>query len=116
MYMTTLEGPKSALTFNSNPLCEINGKNFGLEYRVAVGRGGAGLENKGVSWTMQSVVVLVAIFVLSFVAGFGWYTGGAAARVIARTLKRDSPRRPAKERAEAQPSRVKGHEADEPAV
>jgi hypothetical protein len=76
----------------------------------------AGLETKEVSWTMQSIVVLVAIFVLSFVAGFGWYTGGAAARVIAKTLKRDSPRQPAKERAEAQPSRVKGHEADEPAV
>ena len=65
---------------------------------------------------MHSFVVLVAIFVLSFVAGFGWYTGGAAARVIAKTLKRDNPRGPAKERAEAQPSRVKGHEADEPVV
>ena len=65
---------------------------------------------------MQSIVVLVAIFALSFVAGFGWYTGGAAARVIAKTLKRDNPRGPAKERAEAQPSRVKGHEAHEPVV
>jgi len=65
---------------------------------------------------MHSFVVLVAIFVLSFVAGFGWYTGGAAARVIARTLKRDSPRLPAKERGGVDPSRVKGHEAGEPVV
>jgi len=65
---------------------------------------------------MQSIVVLVAIFVLSFVAGFGWYTGGAAARVIAKTLKRESPRGPAKELGGAEPSRVKGHEADEPVV
>ena len=74
------------------------------------------MATKEVSWTMQSIVVLVAIFVLSFVAGFGWYTGGATARVIAKSLKRDSPRGPAKERAEAQTSRVKGHEADEPVV
>jgi len=63
---------------------------------------------------MHSFLVLVAIFVLSFVAGFGWYTGGAAARVIARILKRDGPRGPAKERAGGELSRVKGHEADEP--
>jgi len=33
--MTTLEGPKSAITFNSNPLCEINGKNFGLGFGLS---------------------------------------------------------------------------------
>ena len=77
---------------------------------------GAGLATKEVEWNMQSIVVLVAIFVLSFVAGFGWYTGSAAARVIAKTVKRDRSREPVKERDEVEPSRVKGHEADQPVV
>ena len=77
---------------------------------------GAGLATKEVEWNMQSIVVLVAIFVLSFVAGFGWYAGAAAARVAARSLKRDSSREPAKERGGVGPSRVKGREADEPVV
>ncbi len=77
---------------------------------------GSGPATKEVRWTMQSIVVLVAIFVLSFIAGFGWYTGAGAARVIARVLKRDSPRGPAKERGRVEPSRVTGPEADEPVV
>ena len=37
---------------------------------------------------MEVIAVLVATFVLSFIAGFGWRTGSVAARLAGRVLRR----------------------------
>jgi hypothetical protein len=37
---------------------------------------------------MQVVAVLLAIFVLSLVAGIGWYTGRGVVRFVARAIAR----------------------------
>jgi len=64
---------------------------------------------------MQAITVLVAIFVLSFIAGFGWRTGAWASKIMARMLGRGRSGASAKERDAAEASRVKAHEAEEPA-
>ena len=64
---------------------------------------------------MQPITVLIAILVLSFVAGFGWRTGAWASRIMARMLGRGSSGASARERGAAEASRVKAHEAEGPA-
>lgn len=48
---------------------------------------------------MQSLVVLFAIFVLSFVAGMGWYAGRGVAEFAARFIARGEAK-PSTKRAE----------------
>lgn len=48
---------------------------------------------------MQPVVVLFAIFVLSFVAGMGWYAGRGVAEFAARVIGRGAAN-PVTKRAE----------------
>lgn len=45
---------------------------------------------------MQPVVVLFAIFVLSFVAGMGWYAGRGVAEFAARVIGRGAVKPPTK--------------------
>jgi hypothetical protein len=37
---------------------------------------------------MQPVALLFAVFVLSFVAGIGWYAGRGVAQILSRSLPR----------------------------
>jgi len=66
---------------------------------------------------MQPITVLIAIFVLSFVAGFGWRSGGVAAMVVGRMLGRRRNTSKASERVQgaSETARITTHEADEPA-
>ena len=66
---------------------------------------------------MQPIIVLIAVFVLSFVAGFGWRTGSVAARLVGLMLRgrRDTSRAPQRAQDAAEAHRIKADEADEPA-
>ena len=64
---------------------------------------------------MQPITVLIAILVLSFVAGFGWQTGAWTSRRMARMLGRGGSGASAKERGAAEASRAQAHEAEGPA-
>ena len=65
---------------------------------------------------MQPITVLIAIFVLSFIAGFGWRTGSVAARVVERMLRgrRDTSRASQRAQDASEAHRIKPVEADEP--
>ena len=56
---------------------------------------------------MQPITVLLAVFVLSFIAGFGWRTGSVAARAVARMLGRETPRATAKARSASEAKQIK---------
>jgi len=64
---------------------------------------------------MQPITVLIAILVLSFVAGFGWRNGSVAARVMGRMLggRRDTSRAAQGIRGAPEAARIKTREADE---
>ena len=66
---------------------------------------------------MQPIIVLIAVFVLSFVAGFGWRTGSVAARLVGLMLRgrRDTSRAPQRAQDASEAHRIKPDEADEPA-
>jgi len=67
---------------------------------------------------MQAITVLVAIFVLSFIAGFGWQSGSRASRVMTRMLRREVPKTQLKNGAEVkrvEPTQPNPHKADQPA-
>jgi hypothetical protein len=66
---------------------------------------------------MQPITVLIAILVLSFVAGFGWRTGSVAARLVGLMLRgrRDTSRAPQRAQDASEAHRIKADEADEPA-
>ena len=66
---------------------------------------------------MQPLIVLIAIFVLTFVAGFGWRTGSVAARLVGLMLRgrRDTSRAPQRAQDASEAHRIKPDEADEPA-
>ena len=67
---------------------------------------------------MEVLAVLVATFVLSFIAGFGWRTGSVAARLTGRVLRRqrDTSSGSQKVRGASEASRISSHEADESAT
>ena len=66
---------------------------------------------------MQPIIVLIAVFVLSFIAGFGWRDGSVAARVVGIMLSRrcDTSRALQKARGASEATQIKTHEADVPA-
>ena len=66
---------------------------------------------------MQPIIILIAVFVLSFVAGFGWRTGSVAARLVGLMLRgrRDTSRAPQRAQDASEAHRIKPDEADEPA-
>ena len=66
---------------------------------------------------MQPITILIAVFVLSFVAGFGWRTGSVAARLVGLMLRgrRDTSRAPQRAQDASEAHRIKPDEADEPA-
>ena len=66
---------------------------------------------------MQPITILIAVFVLSFVAGFGWRTGSVMARVFWRLLvhQRDTTRSLQRAQDASEAHRIKPDEADEPA-
>jgi hypothetical protein len=66
---------------------------------------------------MQPIIILIAVFVLSFVAGFGWRTGSVAARLVGLMLRgrRDTSRAPQRAQDASEAHRIKADEADEPA-
>ena len=66
---------------------------------------------------MQPIIVLIAVFVLSFVAGFGWRTGSVAARLAGLMLRgrRDTSRAPQRAQDASEAHRNKPDETDEPA-
>jgi len=66
---------------------------------------------------MQPIIVLIAVFVLSFIAGFGWRTGSVAARLVGLMLRgrRDTSRAPQRAQDASEAHRIKPDEADEPA-
>jgi len=66
---------------------------------------------------MQPIIVLIAVFVLSFVAGFGWRTGSVAARLVGLMLRgrRDTSRAPQRAQDASEAHRIKADDADEPA-
>ncbi|OFW38565.1 MAG: hypothetical protein A3J28_05080 [Acidobacteria bacterium RIFCSPLOWO2_12_FULL_60_22] len=66
---------------------------------------------------MQPITILIAVFVLSFVAGFGWRTGSVAARLVGLMLRgrRDTSRAPQRAQDASEAHRIKADDADEPA-
>ena len=66
---------------------------------------------------MEPIIVLIAIFVLSFIAGFGWRTGSVMARVFWRLLvrQRNTTRSLQSAQDASESHRIKTHEADKSA-
>lgn len=66
---------------------------------------------------MQPIIVLIAVFVLTFVAGFDWRTGSVAARLVERMLRgrRETSRASQRGQDASEAHRIKTHEADKPA-
>ena len=66
---------------------------------------------------MHPLVVLLAIFVFTFIAGFGWRTGSVMARVFWRLLvhQRNTTRSFQRAQDASEAHRIKPDEADEPA-
>ena len=66
---------------------------------------------------MHPLVVLLAIFVFTFIAGFGWRTGSVAARLVGRMLRgrRDTSRASQRAQDASEAHRIKADDADEPA-
>ena len=66
---------------------------------------------------MHPLVVLLAIFVFTFIAGFGWRTGSVMARVFWRLLvhQRNTTRSLQSAQDASESHRIKTHEADKSA-